>query len=280
MTEIEDRIKRLSEPFDARFIQQKPGPGGRRMDFVSHGTVTKRLNERAPGWSSRIVASGVDVTQSPKGGLLYTADVTLELTVAGVTRAEVGTNNQPVADRGQALKSAASDALKRAAMRFGVALDLWESLDEQDEDAQYTTTPRAGSAGPGREAPAPRRSAAPTDRPAAAPSAAGPPSAVTPAEEARLMGRLDKVDAHYNGGAKPAKRAPTVAEALAAARDVSLSDKARQYAAVKGLEAAAGRDEAAEVYTQLLRVVPEPEAFKAAYVERNKALGELEEVPF
>jgi hypothetical protein len=283
MSEIEDRIKRLSEPFDARFIQQKPGPGGRRMDFVSHGTVTKRLNERAPGWSSRIVASGVDVTQSPKGGLLYTADVTLELTVAGVTRAELGTNNQPVADRGQALKSAASDALKRAAMRFGVALDLWESLDEQDEDAQYATTPRAGSAGPGREAPAPRRSAAPADRPAAVPGAAGPPSPdVAQALVPDGAGGMRTVDVPMDDDlpAKPAKRAPTVAEALTAARNETLSDKARQYAAVKGLEAAATRDEAAEVYTQLLRVVPDPAAFKAAYVERNEALKEPGEAPF
>jgi hypothetical protein len=176
MTEIEDRVKRLSEPFDQAVIQYKP-KGGRQTPFVSHGLVNKRLNKEAPGWSSRIVATGVDVTQNPKGGLLYTADVTLELTVAGVTRAEVGTNNQPVPDRGQALKSAASDALKRAAMRFGVALDLWESLDEQDEDAHYATTPRAGTT-PGRE-PAPRSTPqrpTPSDRPAAVPSAAGPPS--------------------------------------------------------------------------------------------------------
>jgi hypothetical protein len=280
MTEIEDRVKRLSEPFDQAVIQYKP-KGGRQTPFVSHGLVNKRLNKEAPGWSSRIVATGVDVTQNPKGGLLYTADVTLELTVAGVTRAEVGTNNQPVPDRGQALKSAASDALKRAAMRFGVALDLWESLDEQDEDAHYATTPRAGTT-PGRE-PAPRRSAAPTDRPAAVPSAAGPPSpAVAQALVPNGAGGMRSVDVPMDDDlpAKPAKRAPTVAEALVAARNEALSDKARQYAAVKGLEAAATRDEAAEIYTQLLRVVPDAEAFKAAYVERNTALGQLEEVPF
>jgi hypothetical protein len=160
-------------------------------------------------------------------------------------------------------------------------------VDAPSSRPQAKPTPRAGTT-PGRE-PAPRSSPqrpTPPERPAATPNAAGPPSAVTPAEEARLLGRLDKVDAHYNGdkgdngGAKPAKRAPTVAEALTAARNEALSDKARQYAAVKGLEAAATRDEAAEVYTQLLRVVPDAEAFKAAYVERNTALGQLEEVPF
>jgi hypothetical protein len=284
MTEIEDRIKRLSEPFDQAMIQYKP-KGGRQMAFVSHGLVNKRLNKEAPGWSSRIIASGVDVTQNPKGGLLYTADVTLELTVAGVTRAEVGTNNQPVADRGQALKSAASDALKRAAMRFGVALDLWESLDEQDEDAHYAATPRAGTT-PGRE-PAPRSTPqrpTPSDRPAATPNAAGPPSAVTPAEEARLMGRLDKVDAHYNGdkgdngGAKAAKRVPTFAEARQYALDETISAKGRLRAATIALELAGSLDELADTYSKVM-ALPERQGLQETYETRHKALKELDAVP-
>jgi hypothetical protein len=94
--------------------------------------VTKRLNAVCPGWSSRVVETYTSVNPA---GLLVCAGVLLELTIPGVgSRQEFGTANQP-RNFGDDAKNAASDALKRAAMRFGVALDLWEDMDEADEDA-------------------------------------------------------------------------------------------------------------------------------------------------
>jgi hypothetical protein len=160
-------------------------------------------------------------------------------------------------------------------------------VDAPSSRPQAKPTPRAGTT-PGRE-PAPRSSPqrpTPPERPAATPNAAGPPSAVTPAEEARLLGRLDKVDAHYNGdkgdngGAKPAKRAPTVAEALTAARNEALSDKARQYAAVKGLEACPTLDDCADYYLKVLPLAPEREALESTYKARNEALRVEAGLPF
>jgi hypothetical protein len=207
-----------------------------------------------------------------------------------------GFGSETARDFGDFIEKAETKAVGRALAMLGygtqfTGLDLAEGdriVDtpvDRPAPTRATNTPRAGAT-PGRE-PAPR-SAAPApgpthERPAAVPSAAGPPSpAVAQALVPNGAGGMRSVDVPMDDDlpAKPAKRAPTVAEALTAARNEALSDKARQYAAVKGLEAAATRDEAAEVYTQLLRVVPDAEAFKAAYVERNTALGQLEEVPF
>jgi hypothetical protein len=186
-------------------------------------------------------------------------------------------------DFGDFIEKAETKAVGRALAMLGYGTQfVGEELDEGDRVADApvdrsaptrgTNTPRAAAA-PGRE-PAPRSTPqrpTPSDPPAVA-------QALVP----NGAGGMRSVDVPMDDDlpAKPTKRAPTVAEALTAARNEALSDKARQYAAVKGLEAAATRDEAAEVYTQLLRVVPDAEAFKAAYVERNTALGQLEEVPF
>jgi hypothetical protein len=165
------------------------------------------------------------------------------------------------------IEKAETKAVGRALAMLGYGTQfVGEDLDEGDRIAdapvdrpaptRATTTPRAGSAGPGREAPAPRRSAPPTDRPAAVPSAAGPPSP-------------------GNG-----KRAPTVAEALAAAGNERLSAKARQYAAVKGLEACPTLDDCAGYYLKVLPLAPEREALEAAYRARNEALRVEAGLPF
>lgn len=134
MSDERATIDALSREFDPAVIQIKPGSARKpATKYVSHGSCTKRLNAVCPGWSSRVVET---YTYLDPAGLLVCAGVLLELTIPGVgSRQEFGTANQP-RTFGDDAKNAASDALKRAAMRFGVALDLWESMDEHDEDAQ------------------------------------------------------------------------------------------------------------------------------------------------
>jgi hypothetical protein len=134
MSEARKIIDQLSEEFPAHVIQVKPGSNRKpATKYVSHGSCTKRLNAVCPGWSSRVVETYTYVNPA---GLLVCAGVLLELTIPGAgSRQEFGTANQP-RNFGDDAKNAASDALKRAAMRFGVALDLWEDMDEADEDAQ------------------------------------------------------------------------------------------------------------------------------------------------
>lgn len=126
-------IKALGVEFPQHVIRMKPGSNKRpAMPYVSHGSVTKRLNDVCPDWSSRVVETH---TYLNGNGMLVCVGVTLELTIPGLgSRQEFGTAAQP-RDFGTDAKNAMSDALKRCAMRFGVALDLWESADEDDEDA-------------------------------------------------------------------------------------------------------------------------------------------------
>lgn len=108
----------LSAPFPKEQIQ-KLDAGYAKLDYVSHAWVTKRLLEIDPEWTWKPVA--FDESGLPKfdenGGLW------IELTVCGVTR--YGYGEPQGRDKFDLKKGAIGNALRNAAMRFGVALDLW-----------------------------------------------------------------------------------------------------------------------------------------------------------
>lgn len=89
------------------------------LDFVGHGHVTERLLQVDPSWSWEPMAT--DANGMPlldqNGGLW------IRLTVNGVTRPGYGDATNMSGS--SAVKEAIGDALRNAAMRFGVALDLW-----------------------------------------------------------------------------------------------------------------------------------------------------------
>lgn len=108
---------RLLEPFPASQIQKLPQGGG--LDYVSHGNVTKRLLEVDPQWTWRpmaLDADGLPLFDEHGGLWIY-------LTVLGVTR--IGYGEPQGRDKYDMRKGSISNALRVAAMRFGVALDLW-----------------------------------------------------------------------------------------------------------------------------------------------------------
>jgi hypothetical protein len=128
-------MERLARAFPAEVVQQKPGRGGSKpLTYISHALVTERLNEVDPGWSWRVLTEHIWFDQ---GGQPHCAGVTVEMTVNGVTRVEAGGPQRQEAFTNE-IKNAYSDALKRAAMRFGVALYIWDALvdAQDDEDAQ------------------------------------------------------------------------------------------------------------------------------------------------
>lgn len=129
-TMTEELIKALSRPFAGEAVRQKRGQGNRMMDYVSHGMVTKRLNDVYPGWHAEMVEKWI----VGDGDKLHCLGGVMRMTIGGVTREEAGgpTRQGTLADD---LKNTYSDCLKRCAMRFGVALDMWESAEENDEDA-------------------------------------------------------------------------------------------------------------------------------------------------
>ena len=95
------------------------------LDYVGHAAVTDRLLKVDPEWTWEPVA--VDPAGLPafdtNGGLW------IKLTVCGVTR--LGYGDADGKRGGSAVKESIGDALRNAAMRFGVALDLWSKEELQ-----------------------------------------------------------------------------------------------------------------------------------------------------
>ena len=108
----------LRAPFPKEHIQKLP-TGGLQLDYVSHAWVTDRLLQVDPAWTWEPV--GFDADGLPKfdenGGLW------IKLTVCGVTR--FGYGEPATRDKFDQKKSCIGNAIRNAAMRFGVALDLW-----------------------------------------------------------------------------------------------------------------------------------------------------------
>lgn len=110
--------EKLRAPFPKEKIQ-KLDAGYAKLDYVSHAWVTDRLLEVDPEWTWEPV--GFDSNGLPafddNGGLW------IKLTVGGVTR--FGYGEPQGRDKFDMKKGAIGNALRNAAMRFGVALDLW-----------------------------------------------------------------------------------------------------------------------------------------------------------
>jgi len=108
----------LRAPFAKEQIQKLP-TGGLHLDYVSHAWVTDRLLQVDPLWTWKPLAfteSGLPAFDN-NGGLW------IELTVCGVTR--YGYGEPQGRDKFDQTKGAIGNAIRNAAMRFGVALDLW-----------------------------------------------------------------------------------------------------------------------------------------------------------
>lgn len=112
------------------------------LDYVGHAEVTDRLLTVDPEWNWEPVA--FDSFGAPAldewGGLW------IRLTVAGTTR--MGYGHADGKKGGNAVKEAIGDAIRNAAMRFGVALDLWRKEDADtaaDRPAPSPVEPRAQS---------------------------------------------------------------------------------------------------------------------------------------
>ena len=117
MTEMtKDAATSLRKPFPAASIGKLP-KGGAMLDYVGHAAVTDRLLTVDPNWSWEPFAIGPDGLPALDAG----RNLWIRLTICGVTRIGVGD--------GKSAKECIGDAIRNAAMRFGVALDLWAKED-------------------------------------------------------------------------------------------------------------------------------------------------------
>lgn len=139
--------RNLRAPFPEAFIKQRAGRGGQRFNYITARDVMDRLDAVVgpSNWSS--VYRRVDVE---------TGAVECRLTIYGVTKADVGYPNNPESDQEtEKLKAAYSDALKRAAVQWGVGRFLYgpSSIRQFREDAEATGEGRAASPSPRTDGP-------------------------------------------------------------------------------------------------------------------------------
>jgi hypothetical protein len=111
-------LRTLRQPIDSRLIKTREGWTDRQgnthwVEYIEWHTVADILDRVAPDWSHAVR----NLTQI--GDLVA---VTASITIDGVTREGVGTGP---ADTETGIKKAEHDALKRAAVKFGVARDLY-----------------------------------------------------------------------------------------------------------------------------------------------------------
>ena len=121
-------LRELRKNVDPDLVRQREGWRDRNgnvqmVDYVEWHTVADILDEKAPNWGHSIR----DIRQI---GEIMT--VTVAITIDGVTREGIGTGSA-LSDTG--VKKAEHDALKRAAVKFGIARELYKrEFDESDRD--------------------------------------------------------------------------------------------------------------------------------------------------
>lgn len=131
--------KLLRAPFPPERISQIPrktkSGATVRLDYVGHADVTDRLLAVDPAWTWEPVGVAADGIPIIHHGLW------IKLTVCGVTR--YGFGDAQGKTGGDAIKEMIGDAIRNAAMRFGVALDLWSKSDPDAPTAvvEPTTDP-------------------------------------------------------------------------------------------------------------------------------------------
>ncbi len=116
--EFTSTLRALSRNVDPNLVKTREGWRDRNgnvhlVDYVEWHTVADILDENAPNWAHTVK----DIRQI---GDIIT--VTVAITIDGVTREGVGTG---IAESEMGIKKAEHDALKRAAVKFGIARELY-----------------------------------------------------------------------------------------------------------------------------------------------------------
>lgn len=129
----------IDQPTPPEFLETKPGRGGKQLTYVSGGYVTAKLNAvfGPLNWEFKVTERGQTERKNEKNaegevwvyGELSIIDHVKDFRV---TKGQYG--QHPIhtsVPLGDAYKAASTDALKKCASLFGIALDVyWQALDE------------------------------------------------------------------------------------------------------------------------------------------------------
>ena len=113
-----EQSKALRGKMPDNLVSRFPANAGANAnkEYAGHAAVTDRLLEVDPSWTWKFLGDGTPVFDDVGG-------IWIELTVCGVTR--IGYGFPERLKGGNAVKEAIGDAIRNAAMRFGVGLEFW-----------------------------------------------------------------------------------------------------------------------------------------------------------
>lgn len=121
-------LRELRHSVDPQLIRQRAARRDRNgnlhmVDYVEWHTVADILDQHAPGWAHTVK----DIR--PIGEFVT---ITVAITIDGITREGIGTGRS---NSETGIKKAEHDALKRAAVKFGIARELYKrEFDPMDQD--------------------------------------------------------------------------------------------------------------------------------------------------
>ena len=142
MTDRHAELAKLRDPFPASQIGKLP-KGGVTLDYVGHGAVRSRLLDVDPEWNWEPCATVDNRPAFELDDRGRPCGLWIRLTVCGVTRLGFGSCQPGQFD---AEKVLIGDALRNAAMSFGVALDLWVRGHAEDDEQVTSQDTRQGPA--------------------------------------------------------------------------------------------------------------------------------------
>ena len=113
-----EQSKALRGKMPENLVSKFPANAGANAnkEYAGHAAVTDRLLEVDPEWTWKFLGDGTPVFDDVGG-------IWIELTACGVTR--IGYGFPERLKGGNAIKEAIGDAIRNAAMRFGVGLEFW-----------------------------------------------------------------------------------------------------------------------------------------------------------
>lgn len=142
---LADVLSKYAVP-DPKIVSKLP-KGGTQLDFVGHADITRILIEIDPCWSWEPIA--YDENGLPAVAVVNsTAHMAGRLTIHGVSRIGIGS---VVHTKPDLYKELASDFLRNAAMRFGIALNLWTKNEWEDLDHNPAPAKPAPRPAPARQ---------------------------------------------------------------------------------------------------------------------------------
>jgi len=146
---IYDIIRDLSKPIPQKYLESKK-KGGTTIFFISWHNATKLLDHYASGWQFEV--KGID---NIAGKVVYTVRIGIPAAEGIIWREGTGNEDEELDSFGDAFVNSESQALRRAAAKFGLGRDLYPTspVSQQDYAKIYPAKPAAS----GTPAPAPAK---------------------------------------------------------------------------------------------------------------------------